>query len=148
MAKCKIISCLLHFKCLILSWSDWIDWLLFDLFCIEDKSLPKYTYAPSLPRLSSHSPVSFLFSLTPSSVLPTRWPSVMRTPRWCSWRKSFGRTRLWGENTTLRSSTLPWRPACGFHLSSGLLCCTETWSTSHICSPSLTRYQYDSYACH
>lgn len=47
---------------------------------------------------------------------------------------------------TLRSSTSPWRPACEFHPNSGPLCCTETWSTSHTCSPLLTRYQRDSFA--
>ena len=87
---------------------------------------------------------SFLFSPSPSvPCTPVRWPSVMRTPPWCSWRKSSGLTRLWGENMTLRSSTSPWRLACEFHLSSGPLCCTETWSTSHTCSPLLTRYQHD-----
>lgn len=151
MPKCKIISCLLHFKChvryieFILRWSE--RWSPFVLYISPDINLTNDNNLSILFFSSSSFFSQFAFFLTRSlSVLPIRWLSVMRTPPWCSWRRSFGRTRLWGENTTPRSSTSPWRRACESPLSSGLLCCTETWSTSHTCSPLLTRYQFDSYA--
>lgn len=43
----------------------------------------------------------------------------------------------------LRSCTSPWKLVCAFPPSSGPPCCTETWSTSRTCSPSLTRCRYD-----
>lgn len=69
-----------------------------------------------------------------------RWPRETRTPPWCSWKRSFERTRLCGGSTTLRLSRLPWREVCASPLTSGPLCFMGINRTSPTCSPSSTRF--------